>query len=101
MIAVDEHGYAYPKQDPWIGRIDPIATTSEQFEVSFDIELLYQNMLGRESIIGRSLAIFDTKNTLDDKTDDELVGCCVLVQNEPPEFVKHGNWKHTPYPYQN
>ena len=60
MIAVDEHGYAYPKQDPWVGRIEPIETTSDQNEISFDIKLLYQNMLGRESVIGRSISIIDT-----------------------------------------
>ena len=98
MIAVDEHGYSYPKQDPWIGRMEPIETTSDQSEISFDIPVLYQNMLGAESIIGRSLSIYDTKGTLDDEHDDELVGCCVLVQNEPPEFVKEGDWKYTPYP---
>lgn len=46
---------------------------------------LLQNLEGRYSIMGRSIALVDENSTPDDITDDTIYDCCTIVVEAIPD----------------
>jgi len=66
-----DHQYAYV--DPWegIGKIDNV-TSDADGNVTFRQNGLEQNLDGDDSLIGRSIGLYE-------KDDDTVLGCCVIA----------------------
>jgi len=65
---------------------------------------LYQNLVGKDSIIGRSIIVVEnfTETTFDDSTKFVAkIACCVIAMDQAPEAKMQTNVPHHGYPYSN
>ena len=65
---------------------------------------LYQNLVGKDSIVGRSIIFFyGVDETIFDNSASNIgaTSCCVIAIDEKPEAKMQTNVPHHGYPYSN
>ena len=76
----DKYGNVNPFQDPSRGRLD-VLVGDDDGEINLDgTVMLLQNLAGRNSLIGRSITLFEE----DGEGGFDILGCCVIARDQAP-----------------
>ena len=62
---------------------------------------LFQNLVGKDSIVGRAISIHLLTNPGEPIVALNQIGCCVIAIDEKPEEKAQTNVPHYGYPYSN
>ena len=107
MQAIDKYGNQFTHQDPQRGRIDVVekdyTITDADGNKLWSQDHLYQNLVGKDSIVGHSIAIHEGVNPkfFEDSVNFTNFACCVIAIDEKPEAKMQTNVPHHGYPYSN